>query len=34
MDIQEIGCRGIDLIDLAHGKWRAIVNALRDLRVP
>jgi len=36
MDVQEMECGGMDWIDLAHDRdrWRALVNALMDLRVP
>jgi hypothetical protein len=36
MDLREIGCGGMDWIDLAHGKdqWRALVNAVMNLLVP
>jgi hypothetical protein len=36
MDILEIGWGGVDWIDLAQDrdKWRALVNAVMNLRVP
>ena len=36
MYIQEVGCRGIDWIDLAEDRdrWRALVNSVMNLRVP
>ena len=36
MGVQEVGCGGTDWIDLAHdrGRWRGLVNAVMNLRVP
>jgi hypothetical protein len=35
MNLQELGCEGMDWIDLAQDKdrWRALVNAVMILRV-
>jgi hypothetical protein len=36
MDLREIGRGGVDSIDLAQHRdqWRAVVNAVMNLRVP
>jgi hypothetical protein len=36
MDLQEVGCGGMDWIDLAldRERWLALVNAVMDLGVP
>ena len=36
MDLPRMGCGGMDWIGLAHdrNRWRALVNAVMNLRIP
>jgi hypothetical protein len=36
LGLQDVGCEGMDWIDVAHDRyrWRALVNAVMNFRVP
>ena len=36
LDLEEVGCEGMDWIDVAQDRkrWRTLVNAVMNLRVP
>ena len=36
MDLQEVGCEGVDWLELAQdsGRWRTLLTTVMNLRVP
>jgi hypothetical protein len=36
MDLQEVGCEGMDWINMAQDRerWRVLVNVVKNLRIP